>query len=207
MPFQEPHATYEFLKAAGRAAGPARPSSSPTTARSSGPGPRRLITFIQMAGCAVSATCSWPIATGSSRRRSRGPSISTLPLGKVYLPDGSYREMTEWALPPESLRAFGSGAERLAALPDAGEIKRFFRAGGYWRNFKVALSRKRRDVRPDAGRLAAAGRGRRQTRTPTRITWRSPAESSIEASATVPTGMGRSAASICPTCGMRSTAA
>ncbi len=29
---------------------------------------------------------------------------SSLPLGKVFLPDGSYREMTEWALPPESLR-------------------------------------------------------------------------------------------------------
>ena len=62
---------------------------------------------------------------------------SSLPLGKVFLPDSSYREMTEWALPPESLRAFRRGAQRLAALPDAGEIKRFFRAGGYWRNFKA----------------------------------------------------------------------
>ena len=34
-------------------------------------------------------------------------------------------------------RAFEQAAERLAALPDAGEIKRFFRAGGYWRNFKA----------------------------------------------------------------------
>ena len=62
---------------------------------------------------------------------------SSLPLGKIYLPDSSYREMTEWALPPESLRAFRRGAERLASMPDAGEIKRFFRAGGYWRNFKA----------------------------------------------------------------------
>ena len=25
---------------------------------------------------------------------------ATLPLGKVYVPDGSYREMTEWVLTP-----------------------------------------------------------------------------------------------------------
>ena len=25
------------------------------------------------------------------------------PVGKVYLPEGSYREMTEWVLPPEQL--------------------------------------------------------------------------------------------------------
>jgi hypothetical protein len=62
---------------------------------------------------------------------------NTLPLGKLYLPDGSYREMTEWALEPKSLQAFRDGAERFGRLPDTGEIKRFFRAGGYWRNFKA----------------------------------------------------------------------
>ncbi len=62
---------------------------------------------------------------------------SSLPLGKVFLPDSSYREMTEWALPPESLSAFRVAAERLGSVPDAGLIKRFFRAGGYWRNFKA----------------------------------------------------------------------
>ena len=44
---------------------------------------------------------------------------ATLPLGKIYLPDSSYREMTEWALPPESLRALIDGratARRLAGL-------------------------------------------------------------------------------------------
>ena len=39
----------------------------------------------------------------------------SLPLGKVYLPDSSYREMTEWALPPEALRAYRRGVGRLAA--------------------------------------------------------------------------------------------
>ena len=30
-----------------------------------------------------------------------------LPLGKIYLPDGSYREMTEWALPTEQQVEYG----------------------------------------------------------------------------------------------------
>ena len=50
MPFQEPHATYEFLRRAGRQPARARPSSSPTTAKSSGAGPRHLIMFIQTDG-------------------------------------------------------------------------------------------------------------------------------------------------------------
>ncbi len=28
------------------------------------------------------------------------------PIGKVYIPEGSYREMTEWALPTERLKEF-----------------------------------------------------------------------------------------------------
>ncbi len=79
----------------------------------------------------------WPIATGSSRRHSRRAVDGALPLGKVFLPDGSYREMTEWVLPPDMSRSFHQGAERLAQLPDADNIKRFFRAGGYWRNFRA----------------------------------------------------------------------
>ncbi len=45
--------------------------------------------------------------------------------------------MTEWALPPESLKAYRRGVERLASVPDSEDIKRFFRAGGYWRDFKA----------------------------------------------------------------------
>ena len=50
IPFQEPHETYEFLKRAGRDAAPARPSSSPTTARSSEAGQRHSIMFIHTDG-------------------------------------------------------------------------------------------------------------------------------------------------------------
>ena len=58
------------------------------------------------------------------------------PVGKVYLPDCSYREMTEWALPTEQLVEYERithemhGDARLAAL-------RRFVGGGFWRNFKL----------------------------------------------------------------------
>ncbi|MGC8642516.1 MAG: alpha-amylase/4-alpha-glucanotransferase domain-containing protein, partial [Isosphaeraceae bacterium] len=62
---------------------------------------------------------------------------STLPLGKVYVPDGSYREMTEWVLPPALHQEYQQARAQLEQSPLAGEIKPFFRAGGYWRNFKA----------------------------------------------------------------------
>ncbi len=61
---------------------------------------------------------------------------SVPPVGKIYLPDCSYREMTEWALPAEQLVEYeritheADGDGRLASL------RRFVR-GGFWRNFKV----------------------------------------------------------------------
>jgi alpha-amylase len=61
---------------------------------------------------------------------------ATPPAGTVYLPDCSYREMTEWALPTPRLQAYNRLVRSLDGDPRAGEIKRFLR-GGFWRNFKV----------------------------------------------------------------------
>jgi alpha-amylase len=58
------------------------------------------------------------------------------PLGKVYLPEGSYREMTEWVLPPEQLANFEQARRELEPDPRWPRIARFLR-GGFWRNFKV----------------------------------------------------------------------
>lgn len=55
--------------------------------------------------------------------------------GKVWLPDASYREMTEWALPvarQETLQQLTHQFEHAARWD---ELKTFVR-GGYWRNFK-----------------------------------------------------------------------
>jgi alpha-amylase len=56
------------------------------------------------------------------------------PLGRVYVPTGSYVEMTEWALPPEESRAFGEALHRArdAKAPEARWLR-----GGFWRNFQV----------------------------------------------------------------------
>jgi alpha-amylase len=56
--------------------------------------------------------------------------------GTIYLPDSSYREMTEWALPLPRLQAYTRLVRGLEQDPHGGEIKRFLR-GGFWRNFKA----------------------------------------------------------------------
>ncbi len=58
------------------------------------------------------------------------------PVGKVYLPEGSYREMTEWALPREKQADFDRLSHSMESDPRWSELKSFVR-GGYWRNFKV----------------------------------------------------------------------
>jgi alpha-amylase len=45
--------------------------------------------------------------------------------------------MTEWALSPESSPAFGRGLGQFEALADGDQLRPFFKAGGYWRNFKA----------------------------------------------------------------------
>ncbi len=60
----------------------------------------------------------------------------TAPVGKVYLPDGSYREMTEWALPAEQLADYEEARHELEHDPRWPRLQRFVR-GGSWRNFRV----------------------------------------------------------------------
>jgi 4-alpha-glucanotransferase len=58
------------------------------------------------------------------------------PQGKIYLPDGSYREMTEWALPVELQNEYDHVVHEFEHDSRWPRIKRFVR-GGFWRNFKV----------------------------------------------------------------------
>ncbi len=91
--------------AASPSSGPARSSSSATTARSSAPGPRRRSTSTTTAGCGSSSTPWWPTRDWLTLTTLAEATLNVPPPGKVYLPDGSYREMTEWALPAEQLSA------------------------------------------------------------------------------------------------------
>ena len=61
---------------------------------------------------------------------------STGPLGKIYLPDGSYREMTEWALPVALQQQYEDAHHHYEHDGCWQSMKRFCR-GGYWRNFKA----------------------------------------------------------------------
>jgi alpha-amylase len=61
---------------------------------------------------------------------------STPPVGKIYLPDGSYREMTEWVLAADQQVEYENITHEMHDDPRWQRLVRFVR-GGYWRNFKV----------------------------------------------------------------------
>jgi len=66
-----------------------------------------------------------------------GEAVDTVaPADKVYLADCSYREMTEWALPPDRQIALHDLSERKQNDPDWAIIRMFLR-GGFWRNFRA----------------------------------------------------------------------
>jgi len=58
------------------------------------------------------------------------------PLGRVYIPDASYREMMAWALPPEAHEELEDLEKDLAAHGMA-ERAKFFVKGATWRNFQA----------------------------------------------------------------------
>ncbi len=61
---------------------------------------------------------------------------NVLPLGKIYLPDCSYREMTEWSMPTEQLLEYERVSQEMRDEPRLAMLRRFVR-GGFWRNFKT----------------------------------------------------------------------
>ncbi|TWU56741.1 Alpha-amylase 1 [Rubripirellula tenax] len=66
-----------------------------------------------------------------------GEAVRRMPsVGKVYLPDCSYREMTEWALPVEAQETLDDLSHTMADHARWRELRSFVR-GGYWRNFKT----------------------------------------------------------------------
>lgn len=59
--------------------------------------------------------------------------------GKVYLPDASYREMTEWALPVERQVDYEQIQLGFKQDPRWSQLEQFMR-GGFWRNFRIKYS-------------------------------------------------------------------
>ncbi len=61
---------------------------------------------------------------------------NTSPVGKVYLPDCSYREMTEWSLPTDQQKRYEDATHALEDDERWPQLRTFVR-GGFWRNFRV----------------------------------------------------------------------
>jgi alpha-amylase len=136
VPFKEPHATYEFLRRLAER----RPGATVVFADDGekfGSWPdtydhvytkRWLNHFCDM----ILGNREWLEVTTLARTVD-----ATLPVGKVYVSDGSYREMNEWVLPPALHREYQQAHSQLEKSPLAEELRPFVRAGGYWRNFKA----------------------------------------------------------------------
>ena len=58
------------------------------------------------------------------------------PVGKIFLPDCSYREMTEWALPVDKQNQLHHLEDRFENDEELNSIRNFI-GGGFWRNFKI----------------------------------------------------------------------
>ncbi len=56
------------------------------------------------------------------------------PAGRVYMPTGSYFEMSEWTLPPEMAYKFHRWVKKLRESGELEDLKPFVK-GGFWRNF------------------------------------------------------------------------
>ncbi len=58
------------------------------------------------------------------------------PLGRIYLPTASYREMMEWAMPTQSINEYEK-FENILKEQNLHESYKVFVRGGFWRNFMV----------------------------------------------------------------------
>jgi alpha-amylase len=136
LPFQEPHSTYEYLRRLAHE----QPGSTVVFADDGekfGAWPDTfhhvythgwLRRFCDM----LIGNRDWIQTTTLARAVD-----ATLPLGKIYLPDCSYREMTEWALPAPRQNEYLDAVRETAGHAAAERLKPFVRAGGSWRNFKA----------------------------------------------------------------------
>ncbi|WP_165064627.1 alpha-amylase/4-alpha-glucanotransferase domain-containing protein [Paludisphaera rhizosphaerae] len=136
IPFQEPHATYEFLRGvASRKPGATVVFADDGEKFGSWPETYNhvytrgwMTRFCDM----IVGNRDWLSSTTLGRTVD-----ATLPLGKVYISDASYREMTEWALQPDQKAAYDQAARMVRQHDRATDLKPFLRAGGFWRNFKA----------------------------------------------------------------------
>jgi hypothetical protein len=78
---------------------------------------------------AIEANADWLATVRPSDWLAANP-----PIGRAYIPTGSYAEMGEWALPPAESRAFSAA---LHHARDTGAPEARWLRGAFWRNFQV----------------------------------------------------------------------
>ena len=136
VPFHEPHDTYIYLRElAARRPGCTVVYADDGEKFGSWPdtfGPVYTDGWLRRFCDMIAANRDWLTATTFAATVD-----ATVPMGKVYLPDASYREMTEWALPPSTLADYERVVAETRDHDVARRLRPFVGAGGYWRNFKA----------------------------------------------------------------------
>jgi alpha-amylase/alpha-mannosidase (GH57 family) len=135
IPFREPHETVEYLQQiADQQPGAVCVFGDDGEKFGSWPGTKQHVYengWLRRFFDALVANRDWlQVVTPTTALR------EVPPLGKIYIPEGSYREMTEWALPTKRLVQFEELRHRWEHENRWHEVAPFVR-GGYWRNFKV----------------------------------------------------------------------
>ena len=156
IPLAEPEETIRYLREIVDERPRRRSSASATTAKNSAPGRGPRSTSTRTAGSSDFSTrfaenAEWLKICTSGEAVDHVP-----PVGSVYLPDCSYREMTEWALPAERLAEFETDRQAQSSTIPSGTPLRPYIRGGTWRNFRIEISRSQRDVHPHAADQPAA---------------------------------------------------
>jgi hypothetical protein len=135
IPFQPPHETIDFLRSvAERRPGSVMVFGDDGEKFGTWPGTKEHVYdrgWLTQFFDALQANGDWLRLTTPSEAIEAVP-----PLGKLYLPEGSYREMTEWALPAARINQYEDAKHELEHHGMWDMIKPFVR-GGYWRNFKA----------------------------------------------------------------------
>ena len=136
IPFQDPHETIGYLRGLSEKH-PGCVAVFGDDGEKFGTWPRYQAGMsTKTAGSAVSLKRFRITKTGFTRTHLSEAASETTSCGRIYLPEGSYREMTEWALPVERQLTFDHLVHSLEGDDRWPAIKQFVR-GGYWRNFKV----------------------------------------------------------------------
>ena len=138
IPFKDPYATIDYLREIA-----ARQSNAVIAFGDDGekfgtwPGTKEHVYgegWLRRFFDALRENSEWLKVTTMSEAVAAAPAA-----GRCYLPDSSYREMTEWALPVSGQVAYENLKHRKQHEDDWSETQQFIR-GGFWRNFRVKYS-------------------------------------------------------------------